>query len=182
MRERWAEILSFTTILFLVVGCGSIEPAIPTVNDMSYNPIALETKQVVQVSPISPVVQTHITSTPFAPKSIYGQSMVYGKLISSMTQIPIAETAVYLTHGVGEHNDLLPPVLIGPQDNDILTFTDKQGNYIFSNMPPGIYYLIIWSPVNWVPLSDDTDSDKPFKIVLKEDQEINVGEIIVNWP
>lgn len=182
MWKEWIKTLNFVAILFFVMGCGSTELVTPTIEKGFYTPAVLVTKQTTQISPISPVVIQPHTNTPVVPKPQYGQATVYGKLVSMMTQIPIAETAVYLTPGIGEHNDLLPPVLVGPQENDILAFTDKQGDYIFSDVSPGIYYLVIWSPVNWVPLSDAIGSGKPLQLVLEENQVLDLGTIIVDWP
>ncbi len=180
MQRKLIKNLSFVAIFFFIVGCASVKPIIPIVERTVYAPSVLETEQSFVNSPVSPIIQAQPTVFP-NPK--YGQAAVYGSLISSMTQIPIAETAVYLTRGIGENSDLLPPILIGPLDNDIIGFTDKQGNYMFSDVLPGIYYLIIWSPVNWVPLSNAvTNPNEPLQLVLKENQALDNGEIIVNWP
>ena len=180
-RGLWKKLIFIVIIFVFVVGCDQKSEQIQPVPSMeSRNPETLVTIQPFTNSFVSPVVQVQsIIPDNFTDS----RPAIRGKLISSMTQIPIAETAVYLTKGAGENNDLLPLVLVGPLDDDILGFTDKQGYFLFSNVPPGIYYLIIWSPINWVPLSNaTTNPDDPIQIVLKENQYLNLGEIVVNWP
>ena len=178
-------ILIFGLGSFILGGCQSQPPIVPT--EQSATPEIEAQSTATQISALSSPLTSPVPSpqpTPTISKPRAGQAAIRGALSSNITQRPIAETLFYLTPGLGEQGDLFPPLLAGPQEKDIQGYTDKQGWFTLSNVPPGTYYLIIWAPLSWTPLSyiDGANVGEPIPLDLQPDQTLDLGEMITRWP
>lgn len=132
----------------------------------------------------SPVESSTPQATPTFPSPAAGKAAIRGALIVNATQRPLPETQFYLIPGVGEQADQLPPVLAGPQENDLWNYTNKQGWFALTEIPPGSYYLAIWAPLNWVilPEDDGANANTPLLLKLKPGQTLDLGTRIIDWP
>jgi hypothetical protein len=182
----WAGLLALTVVVFMG-GCqlgqraGQTEQSsVPTIQ---VQPTA--TSLPISASPLSSPVDTPtVRPTPTIPTPAQGKAVIRGSLISSVTQQPIGETLFYLTPGVGENGDRVPPILAGPLEKDIRGLTDKQGGFDLNAIPPGNYFMIIWAPLNWVVLAEITGSNSvtPILLDLQPDQVRDLGEMVISWP
>ena len=90
----------------------------------------------------------------------------------------------YLTPAVGPDKRSMPSILIGPEESrgDIRGQSDEAGTFTLNNIPPGNYFLIVWSPYNW-PEADISATDlTPRLIELKAQQRESLGNVYVGWP
>jgi len=170
----------------LVLGCQSEQPDVTPPLATETEPTAIPTtiSQSPLSTPVSPISQPTQSPTPTAPKLSTGKSVIYGRLlIDDGHQTPLAETALYLTPGIGENGDQLPPLLVGVQEGDVRGFTDAEGGFAIDDIPPGKYYLIIWAPLSWIPLHDVYNGQIDIILLeLQADQILDLGEKAINWP
>lgn len=128
-------------------------------------------------TPISPV------ATPTFPRPASGKAALRGGLYSPIMKEPIAGTYFYLTPGVGEHSDQMPPLLKGAGPYDIPGHTDEQGWLALDNIPPGTYYMVIWAPLAWDVLETvEGSAVAPMPLRLEAGKVLDLGEVSVNWP
>jgi hypothetical protein len=157
---------------------GTLEPAIAT-------PGATESSDSF-VSPLvfdSPIATATAYPTPTAPTPASGKAVVRGGLFSSTTDMAVAETSVYLVRGIGPQRDEMPPVWSGPADGDIHGRTDKLGWFVINDVPPGVYYVTVWAPLDWVVLEDYKDSVRqPLALKAQADQVLDLGFMVISWP
>jgi hypothetical protein len=184
-RQIHWGVLSLGLGIFILGACQAQPPIVPT--EQSTTPTVEAQATATQISALSSPLNSPVPTpqpTPTISKPAAGQAAIRGALSSNITQRPIGETLFYLTPGLGEQGDLFPPLLAGPQENDIQGYTDKQGWFTLSNVPPGTYYLIIWAPLSWTPLSyiDGASVGEPILLDLQPDQTLDLGEIITRWP
>ena len=132
----------------------------------------------------SPLEQPTPLATPTFPRPAANKAAIRGALIVNATQSPLPETQFYLVSAIGEQADQLPPILAGPQEGDLWGYTDKQGWFALTDIPPGAYYLAIWAPLNWVVLSEDdgANANTPLLLKLEPEQTLDLGTRIINWP
>ncbi len=97
--------------------------------------------------------------------------------------MPIADTSVYLIRGVGPNQDEMPPVWPGPVEGDIRGRTDMDGWFVFKDVPPGIYYMAIWAPLDYVIVEKQEGSlNKPLSLKVQGDQMLDLGLMAIYWP
>lgn len=120
-----------------------------------------------------------------APQPSPGRASISGVLYSYTMSRVLPQTMFYLTRAVGDDNRLIPAWLIGPQPEkgDIRGWTDAYGQFTLNDIPPGNYYLIVWSPYDWIPANNTDNHDlTPRLIVLEENQKKLLGIVYVSWP
>ena len=54
------------------------------------------------------------------------------------------------------------------------TVADKYGRFVFADVPPGHYVIIIWNPLNSI-MARDPATGKPLQILLEAGQTVDVG-------
>ncbi|MGC8880007.1 MAG: hypothetical protein ACP5R2_12370 [Anaerolineae bacterium] len=121
--------------------------------------------------------------TPSAPTPLPGRAAVRGGIISRLTGMPIADTSVYLIRGVGPNRDEMPPVWPGPVEGDVRGRTDMQGWFVFKDVPPGIYYMAVWAPLDYVVVERrENGLNKPLSLNVQADQILDLGLMAIYWP
>ena len=50
------------------------------------------------------------------------------------------------------------------------------------NVPPGAYYLMLWTVYNWLSTFDAEESTQPILIEIKDGDQIDLGVVYANWP
>lgn len=109
-----------------------------------------------------------------------GVGSIEGRLISSSSGLPLQGQTVYL----GEY---LP---LDPGDEYLVTLevegslnvkTNEDGLFIISNVSPGNYPLLIWTPFRSLVIPNDT-LDKELNVVVLEGQTTQLGDLVVDWP
>ncbi len=135
-------------------------------------------------SPLSTPQNAKPVAPAEAPPPIAGKASISGLLLSSRTGAIIPDTMFYLTPAVGPDKRSMPPILIGPEESqgDIRGKSDVTGAFTLNGIPPGNYFLIVWSPYNW-PEADVSATDiTPRLIELKAQQAEPLGDVYAGWP
>jgi hypothetical protein len=95
----------------------------------------------------------------------------------------VPNTVFYLTLGVGEDKQTIPPILVGPNsEKDIRAASDDKGQFALGDIPPGNYYLVVWAPYTWVLGEVSSGSGNPRLIELAPDQSVPLGIVYLSWP
>jgi len=118
-----------------------------------------------------------------APAPIDGMAAISGQLYSYTIQQVIPETGYYLTKTIGSDN-APPPLIVGPRDDhgDIQGRSDTNGIIYRNDVPPGKYYLIVWSPYNWAIAQVSETDASPKLIELQSGDRMTLGKIFLSWP
>jgi hypothetical protein len=119
-----------------------------------------------------------------APQPEKGKASISGTLFSFTSQQLLPQTLYYLTPAQGDNNNTPPAFATGPQPEkgDISATSDEKGQFQLNNIPPGNYFLFVWSAYNW-PLAVVSATDSaPRLIELKADQKTLLGVVYVSWP
>lgn len=119
-----------------------------------------------------------------APRPNTGKASISGTLYSFTLFRVIPKTLLYLTMASGVDNRDLPPVFIGPEQNqgDIAVTSDEKGQFFVNNIPSGNYFLVVSASFRW-SLAVISDKDfTPLLIELKPDQRQPLGIVYVSWP
>ncbi len=119
-----------------------------------------------------------------APEPEGGMASVSGALYSYTIGKVISETMFYLTPAQGENRDAMPPFLAGPDParGDITGRSDVYGNFSFTNIPPGSYFLVVSAPYNWCPAEVAPDNPAARLIRLQAGDRLALGVVYVSWP
>lgn len=169
----WIILISSLSIVAGLVGCGQ--------NGEENGGDRLTVVATTQNSPVSPPPTP--TATP--PEVAADEGAIQARLISNVTQQPVGGTQFYLLPAVGDlDNPQVPPLLTGPNEDDVQGFTEDDGWLVLNNIPPGDYFLILWAPLSWVPLAEGTGPKVGKAILLNVEpgQTLNFGEMIILWP
>ena len=115
-----------------------------------------------------------------APSS--GKASVGGVIYTYTFSKILPGATFYLTHAVGEKKQL-PPLLVGPvqEAGDVTGITDDKGQFVLTNVPPGSYYLIVWSPPYTWEIGEKQDRT-PRLIELQANQTESLGVVYLPWP
>jgi hypothetical protein len=129
----------------------------------------------------SPVVPGSPDSTEVASSAILGENNggVVGYLHSSGNQTPIVGIGIYL--GEFLPLDPGPGFLITLEQNESPhTRTDNEGYFEISNVPPGEYPIIVWTPVRSQVIADDS-GERELIVIIEAGKETDLGVIEVDW-
>lgn len=186
MIPRLAGFALGMSIALVLIGCQAAPESTPTPGDTPESGAATPAADAF-VSPLvfdSPIpTATTAYPTPTAPTPAQGKGVVRGGFFSTTTDMAVAETSVYLVRGVGPERDEMPPVWPGPVEGDVKGRTDKQGWFVISDVPPGVYYVAIWAPLDWFILDEYRDGMRqPTALDVHADQVVDLGYMVVSWP
>ncbi len=119
------------------------------------------------------------------PAQQLGKASLKGVLRSYTVHKDLPETLFYLALGVGENNEIFPPILVGPREEigDIIGVTDSEGKIELNNIPPGKYYIIVWAPpYNWEPVIVSPENTLALLFDLQADERLTFDTLFVSWP
>ncbi len=119
-----------------------------------------------------------------ALKPAHGTASISGLVYSYTVHRVLPKTLYYLTPAIGENDDIIPPLLIGPEveNGDIASTTDEHGQINLTDIPPGNYYIILWAPLNWSIVESSPTEQVPRLIELKDGDRQALGNLYVSWP
>jgi hypothetical protein len=119
-----------------------------------------------------------------APPPPFGKASLSGLLFSTSIDTLIPDTLLYLTPAMGEHADQMPPLLAGPiaSRGDIASRSLADGSFEMESIPPGNYYLIVSSSINWCEAVISGTDQRPLLISLSKEQRRALGVVAVIWP
>lgn len=117
---------------------------------------------------------------PVLPTPGKDTGVVTGYLISKDTADPLSNMGVYL----GEYIYLTP----GPdylvtlrQEGSPHSATDGSGRFVITEVPPGDYPIIAWTPFSSYVVPDEK-GESELVVSVQAGQIIDVGELIIDWP
>jgi hypothetical protein len=93
-------------------------------------------------------------------------------------------TQLYLTRAVGPEKRDVPGIITGPEPTigDIVGLTNEKGQFFFVDVPPGNYYLFIWTPGGYTHAQVSREDMTPQLIVLKPNDRLAMGIVYLPWP
>jgi hypothetical protein len=135
--------------------------------------------------PKTPEEAVAIASQITVSEPVKGAGALSFLLYSTSTHQGIPGTAFYLTKALDDHGTPIPPVIyFGPklESGDYVGKSDMQGVVRVNNVPPGNYYLMVWTVYNWLNTFDNTEESYPVLITVKEGEQSNIGVLYTDWP
>jgi hypothetical protein len=121
------------------------------------------------------LVETSILPTPNQETGV-----VVGYLISRITNSPLVAQTVYL-------GEFLP---MEPGSNYLVTLevegsphtkTDDQGRFVFAEIAPGDYPLIVWTPFRSKVVTMSPD-ERALAVTVRAGESLDLGQVEVEWP
>jgi len=150
-------------LLVLIAGLTSCVAALPPTPTVALSPLADSTSGS-GVSPLAPAtaapatsgeLQVAMSGTAEPAASSPDKGTVTGQLVDQLTGKPLADLLLYLGG--------IMPLKVGEVENHSIivmlksspsTASDAEGRFRFTNVPPGVYALVLWSPHNSTIVSD----------------------------
>lgn len=126
-----------------------------------------------------------LAATTHAPEPSAGMGTVAGVLYSFGT-LPgaIRGTQVYLEKADEVDGKFYPPaVSLGPSvaDGDVIVESNLLGQ-IEIEVPPGHYYLAVWTIYDWNLIVAESGQEAPRLITIEEGDQLDLGVLYVDWP
>ena len=121
-----------------------------------------------------------------APEPQPGQAALSAVLWSRANNQTIYGTNVYLTPADIVDGKPAPPVIyLGPkpeENGDVTGQTNMEGQLLIDNIPPGDYYLVVWSVYDWPAAFTSPDDNLPVLISVGDGDKLDLGLLYVDWP
>jgi hypothetical protein len=110
---------------------------------------------------------------------------IAGVVYSYGTREAVFGTSYYLAVAQQVEGEYVPPeVNFGPRPEmgDISGRTNELGQMQLDNVPPGTYYMLLWSVYNWLSVYESQGAAAPLLITVEEGDQLDLGVIYANWP
>jgi hypothetical protein len=128
----------------------------------------------------SPLAQGTVMHSPLSiPKPKDDAGVVVGKLITSddANNLPYLST-IYLARTVNPKQQGYPPLVAFSEETDPKAIQDDSGQFLFTDVPPGAYALIIWTPISSnVVQNPETKENLIFEVKAGELTDLGVVPI-----
>lgn len=100
-----------------------------------------------------------------------------GLIIDSNLNSLLNYMNICLYHSINMEDNSFPPFIIGcnEQNGDIEGKTDANGQFIFKNVPPGKYFLIV--TIDQSPIFQSPENVQPLLIQVDADNVLNLGVV-----
>jgi hypothetical protein len=138
-----------------------------------------------QARPIDRAAIVNLVNSTTAPPPQEGMASVSAVLYSYSINQAIFGTFAYLTPAdVVDGTPVPPSVYFGPQpeNGDIGMETNAQGQFVVDNVPPGDYYLAVWTVYDWPAAFTSPDDAIPVRISVEAGDRLDLGLLYVEWP
>ena len=180
------KIIFAFSILVILVGCSYAEP----INNMSSTPNAVLTgypidniKSQADVYPALEELDREMIKTLSIinlPDPVPGMASVTGVLINFSSSTLMKKVDIYLTKAVGQDQNQVPPILAGAfeERGDVKAITNEYGQFTFSDIPPGNYFLVLSMDLSLISVADAITT--PLLIRLKPDTTLSLGDVYYN--
>jgi hypothetical protein len=130
------------------------------------------------------VIQQLVAETT-AGKPAADKAAISGLLFSINWRTVIPGTSLYLTPALEDNGKLVPPsAYTGPhvELGDVIGLSDDVGVFKLTDVPPGNYYLAVWSPYDWLLAFAGPKEKVPLLITLEANKTADLGQLYVYWP
>ncbi|MBK8049467.1 MAG: hypothetical protein IPK16_21535 [Anaerolineales bacterium] len=114
-----------------------------------------------------------------------GKASLSGVLYSYGLNRIIPETAFYIAPAMEDNGKyLVPPLIFGPrpEKGDVVGTSNKQGQVFLDDIPPGHYYMYIWTVYNWPMALESKEAEYPLLIEVEAGDQLDLGLLYVEWP
>lgn len=188
VKNRMYGLLVLTIFLF-VTSCDGFQTATPISSNIGYPPLSSEGLENGYPSQeMNPNLLFEPDSIPYipdtAPEPLAENGSISGILYSFTTNLVLADTLFYLVPAIGQDKNQLPPMLFGPDSENIQIIgkTNDKGQFFMSNIPPGNYYLVVEAPMSWAVGLVEGRESSPRLLIIKSDEKNLLGIVYVSWP
>jgi len=176
-------------IIFLSTGCSnSNTPEIIATNTLEAYPGPVEDNQN-QISDDEsgyPISTSQVSNENLLPDTISKPTpndesgVITGQLIKNSDKNPYIAPGLYLGGFLEPNEDMEnAPTIYGISPGvDPKAKQAKDGSFAFSDVEPGKYILLIWSPMSILPLKD-AETQEEIILIVKAGEEINLGTIYI---
>lgn len=133
-------------------------------------------------SPLASPIQSPVASPQpefQAPAPALGKALVVGILMNENTDQPMAGVELYLGDHIGATSDT-PMYGLDPSVAPRTT-TDQDGRFVFADVDPGSYVIIVWNPFNSYMLQDPATGAE-LSVILEADEVFDVGVLSAVLP
>jgi hypothetical protein len=177
-------------VLIFLTGCSNLQTTTPyptTVQptDISKatqmaNPYPVPPTQVVAAYPVPP---TDVAKANPLPKKIEipnpkdDNGVVIGYMMVQGENKPYAGI-LYLGGMVYADNPDAPPMVGFSVETSPKADMDQVGRFVFKDVKPGDYGLVLWNPVSFF-LLNEPNTEKSIKVVVKKGEVIDLGTVYV---
>jgi hypothetical protein len=172
----------FLLIIMLAAGCAPAATAVSTPNQPATSPVEQPTAGptspagVAEADPSNAAPATTLTVPTPGPDA----GVIVGTVFSTKMNGPLPNMGVYL----GEYMYMTP----GPdylvtirQESSQHTFTDSEGRFVFDNVPPGKYPILLWTPFSSHVIPDEK-REKELVVEVTAGKVIDLDQLEVDWP
>jgi hypothetical protein len=175
----------FLLIIILLAGCAPAATTVSTPTQQASSPVErptagptspTEPAEVSEVEPATTAPATTLTVPTPSPDA----GVIVGTIFSTKMNGPLPNMGVYL----GEYMYMTP----GPdylvtirQESSLHTFTDSQGRFVFENVPPGKYPILLWTPFSSHVIPDEKH-EKELVVEITAGKVTDLDLIEVEWP
>lgn len=156
---------------------------LPTPNSTPEGNTVSPNNATTRLSDLDQITELANATSPSEPEA--GMASISGVLYSYRSLAIIDDVSYYLTPADESGDEISPPgVLMGPRkvNGDIAGNSNASGQMGLNNIPPGKYYLAVWTVYSWLFAYESQEAEIPLLITLKEGEKLNLGVIYVNWP
>lgn len=122
-------------------------------------------------------------TTPPVPQE--GAGSIGGVIYSYGIREAVPGTQFYLTPADEVDGEFVPPeIYFGPRPEmgDVVGQTSMTGQIQLDNVPPGNYYLMLWTVYNWLSVYPSRENSAPLLITVEPGDQLDLGLLYVNWP
>ena len=119
------------------------------------------------------------------PEPQEGMGAIGGVIYYYGIKEAVPGTQFYLTAVEEVDGEFVPPsVNFGPrlEMGDIVGTTTMQGQVQLDNVPPGNYFMLLWTVYNWLSVYPSEGAPAPLLITIEEGDQLDLGVIYTNWP
>ncbi|MCU0520260.1 MAG: hypothetical protein MUF84_06170 [Anaerolineae bacterium] len=138
-------------------------------------PMASVSPLLTEISPISTVVTLGAPDEFTPPAPAEGRAIITGRLGVENTRQPMAGIEVYLGDHIGSTDDT--PLYGFDPGVAPRTVVGDDGRFVFPDVLPGRYVLIIWNAVSPM-LARDADLGTPLDITVEAGQTTDLGLLL----
>ncbi len=108
------------------------------------------------------------------PTPVTGTGVVYGEV---NIKNPPLESILFLTKNLSEGQTDIPAALAFSYNHDPRALQNENGEFVFSDVPPGEYALVFWS-VDGIKVVPSTSNKNTFLLIeVIEGSQLNLGKI-----
>ncbi len=134
----------------------------------------------VYVSPLAVSTEEVATPTPL-PSPPPDKGIITGRFVDYLSGEPAAEMVVYLGELSPLEGDPGSHIIVMLPSSSPSTTTDKNGYFVFYDVEPDTYAMVIWTPGNsWVVADPETGLD--ILVTVEPGAITDLGELAIDLP